>query len=77
MGVWAVEGQEVWFSFSRHSSFAPDLRMCVLAGVLGYGMKVSSCKYAEHGRPRTGAEGEHGVAELIYLMTERLISSQP
>lgn len=51
--------------------------VCVLAGMLGYGVKVSLCKYAEHGGPRTGAEGEHGVAELIYLMTERLISPQP
>lgn len=51
--------------------------LCVLEGMLGYGLKVSLCKYAEHGGPRTGAEGEHGVAELIYLMTERLISPQP
>lgn len=36
----------------------------------------SFCKYAEHGGPLAGAEGEHGVAELIYLMTERLISPQ-
>lgn len=35
------------------------------------------CKYAEHGMRLAGAEGEHGVAELIYLMTERLISPQP
>lgn len=51
--------------------------VCALEGMLGYGLKVSLCKYAEHGGPRTGAEGEHGVAELIYLMTERLISPQP
>lgn len=41
----------------------------------GTALKVSPSKYAEHGGLRTGAEGEHGVAELIYLMTERLISS--
>lgn len=32
------------------------------------------CKYAEHGGVLAGAGGERGVAELIYLMTERLIS---
>lgn len=55
-------------------------RACVhvwVAGLLGYSVKVSPCKYAEHGRPHRGAEGERGVAELIYLMTWRLISSQP
>lgn len=35
------------------------------------------CKYAEHDGVLAGAGGEHGVAELIYLMTEHLISPQP
>ena len=44
--------------------------VCVwVARMLGYGVKVSPCKYAEHGRPHRGADGERGVAELIYLMT--------
>lgn len=81
-GTSVDEGQEVWFlSFSKYSSLVLNVHLCVcvcvLAGMLGYGVKVSLCKYAEHGGPRTGAEGEHGVAELIYLMTERLISPQP
>lgn len=61
--------------------------MCVcvslLAGLLGGGVKVrlrgalSPRKYAEHGGILAGARGEHAVAELIYLMTERLISPWP
>lgn len=38
---------------------------------------MSLSKYAEHDKPLAGAEGEHSVAELIYLMTERLISPKP
>lgn len=46
-------------------------------GVLGGEVRDALCKYAEHGGVLAGAGGEHGVAELIYLMTERLISPQP
>lgn len=50
-----------------------------LGGVLtwgsgGAGARGALCKYAEHGGVLAGAGGERGVAELIYLMTERLIS---
>ena len=66
----------------------PCVRVCVCIGVyVGRPARLwhegevpdarSLCKYAEHGRPLAGAEGEHGVAELIYLMTECLISPQP
>lgn len=60
------------------------VHMCMCwQALLDCGVKVrlrdagSLCKYAEHDGPLAGAEGEHGVAELIYLMTERLISPQP
>lgn len=51
---------------------------CADVGALGGGgrgrVRRSLCKYAEHGGVLAGAGGEHRVAELIYLMTERLIS---
>lgn len=50
---------------------------CADVGVLGAGARGALCKYAEHGGVLAGAGGERGVAELIYLMTERLISPWP
>lgn len=47
---------------------------CADVGALGKEVSDALCKYAEHGGVFAGAGGEHGVAELIYLMTERLIS---
>lgn len=78
-----VVRQEVWFlSFSKYSRLVLNLCVCVgRPARLWHEGEVrdarSLCKYAEHGGPLAGAEGEHGVAELIYLMTERLISPQP
>lgn len=78
-----VVRQEVWFLyFSKYSTFNLCVRVCVgRPARLWREGEVrdarSLCKYAEHGGILAGAEGVHGVAELIYLMTERLISPQP
>lgn len=52
----------------------PTLGSVPDVGALGREVCDALCKYAEHGGVLAGAGGEHGVAELIYLMTERLIS---
>lgn len=74
------------FSFSKYSRLVLNLGVCVCV-CMGRPARLwhqgevrdawNLCKYAEHGGPLAGAEGEHGVAELIYLMTECLISPQP
>lgn len=56
---------------AAHPGYAADV------GVLAGEVRDVLCKYAEHAGVLAGAGGEHGVAELIYLMTERLISPQP
>lgn len=72
--VWGGKGLKLLPGWDE-SLLLPGWRADV--GVLGAGARGALCKYAEHGGVLAGAGGERGVAELIYLMTERLISPQP